>query len=611
MAHPRDLRVIDADFNERVLQLLNNDEEVESDDPVDDSDEDPDFVLPQDASESESDSDLDNEPQIEDEEDIHYVVDNYLVDEEDDEFFWGKDDTIWRKKEENKQRRTPQHNIVRGPLPGPTVRARALGQTPDKLKVWSSYISNDILNKIVVHTNQKLLLVRSNLADETNKSQYRDIDILELRALIGLILLHSISRSSHENVKSIFAKGLTSRPVFRATMPAKRFEVLLACLRFDDSRTRAVRKQTDPAAPISEIFEQFIDNCKSLYAPGPNVTVDEMLVPFRGRCPFRVYMPKKPKKYGVKIMCLTDSSSSYLVNAYIYRGKDSDGVGLSAEEKQLSKPTQSVVRLCKPIEQSNRNVTGDNYFSSIECVDALGDRSLTYVGTLKKNKREIPPEFLPDPKRKVGSTLYGFAGNTTLLSVVPKKNKAVLLVSSMHHSIETGQAKNKPEMVCYYNKTKAGVDLLDMKCAIYSSSRRSRRWPLAVFYQMLDVSCVNAFILYISFRGNPLVTRFLFIHELAMQLIQPHMVRRLDQPNLPRDIRAVIEQSTSTHGRQEQPQLRHGCIPSDRLEKRKTCSKCPPVKERKTNYKCIKCNQPICLECSRKLCVSCAQQHQE
>jgi len=601
MADSRDLRVNDDDFGDRIFQLIHNNVEEESDVDVDDSDQDPDYVFSADSDTS-AGSSLDGELQIEDEDEMHYIVENFVLPEGESEYFWGKDESVWRKKEENKQRRTPQHNILRGPLPGPTRTARNLGQAPGKIQVWESYFTAEILSEILVNTNKKLEAYRANLSEDTNKSQYKDTDILELRALLGLILLNSVTRSSNENVKSIFNKDITSRPVFRATMPSKRFEVLLVCLRFDDAQTREMRKRTDPAAPISDIFQQFINNCKSLFLPGPNVTVDEMLVPFRGRCPFRVYMPKKPKKYGIKIMCLTDSSSSYLVNAYIYKGKNSDSIGLSAEEQQLSKPTQSVIRLCKGIENTNRNVTGDNYFTSIECVDALGDRSLTYVGTMKKNKREIPPEFLPSKNRKVGSTLYGFAGNTTLLSVVPKKNNSVILVSSMHHSIETGDRKNKPEMVCYYNKTKAGVDLLDMKCAIYSSSRRTRRWPLAIFYQMLDISCINSFILYLSFRGNPLVTRYLFVQDLALELIKPHMTRRLEIPNLPRDIRATIQAYVGN----EDPQNPGGCIPSDKLEKRKTCSKCPASKERKTNYKCIKCDQPICLECSRKVCTSCA-----
>lgn len=137
----------------------------------------------------------------------------------------------------------------------------------------------------------------------------------------------------------------------------------------------------------------------------------------------------------------------------------------------------------------------------------------------------------------------------------------------MHHSIETGDRKNKPEMVCYYNKTKARVDLLDMKCAIYLSSRRTRRWPLAILVQMLDISCINSFILYLIF---PIVPRYIFIRDLAMEHIKPHMTRRLEIPNLPRDIRVTLQAYVGN----KDPQNPDGCIPSDKLVERKTCSKC-------------------------------------
>ncbi|KAG8331982.1 hypothetical protein J6590_029586 [Homalodisca vitripennis] len=103
--------------------------------------------------------------------------------------------------------------------------------------------------------------------------------------------------------------------------------------------------------------------------------------------------------------------------------------------------------------------------------------------------------------------------------------------------------------------------------------------------------------------NNPLITRFEFIKRLTLKLIKPHMTRRLEIQNLPRDIRRVI---TEYVGETEAANPNE-CVPSDKLEKRKTCSKCPAAKERKTNYKCIKCGQPICSECSRKLCISYVQ----
>lgn len=70
-----------------------------------------------------------------------------------------------------------------------------------------------------------------------------------------------------------------------------------------------------------------------------------------------------------------------------YSGKDSDGFSLTNEEKKLLKPTQSVLRLTRPIANSNRNITADNWFSSMEVVEELRKRRLTYVGMLKKKQK--------------------------------------------------------------------------------------------------------------------------------------------------------------------------------------------------------------------------------
>lgn len=99
----------------------------------------------------------------------------------------------------------------------------------------------------------------------------------------------------------------------------------------------------------------------------------------------------------------------------------------------------------------------------------------------------IPEELLPSTERQVYSTLYGFRGEFTLLSFIPHKNRAVVLTSTMHHSVAHNQKKRKPEIIGFYNKTKVGVDTLDMKYSVFSSNRKTRRWPLAVFYRLVDM----------------------------------------------------------------------------------------------------------------------------
>ncbi|KAG8281714.1 hypothetical protein J6590_053702 [Homalodisca vitripennis] len=143
------LRVNDETFNGRLLQLLLNFEGDDSyDEPVDDSDEDPNYVVSDnELNQSESDDSFAvDEPQLE-EDDIHYS-------ESEDGFFWGKDGSVWYRKEPPKQRRTRQHNILRGPLPGPTARARALGNNP--LITRFEFIKRLTLKLIKPHMTRRL-----------------------------------------------------------------------------------------------------------------------------------------------------------------------------------------------------------------------------------------------------------------------------------------------------------------------------------------------------------------------------------------------------------------------------------------------------------------------
>lgn len=103
-----------------------------------------------------------------------------------------------------------------------------------------------------------------------------------------------------------FSKNVTGRPIFTATMSYKRFEILRACLRFDDSNTRVQRRTIDKAAPISEIFSQLVSNSQKAYCLTEYATVDEMLVLFRGRCSLKFICQKShistALKFGAYVM---------------------------------------------------------------------------------------------------------------------------------------------------------------------------------------------------------------------------------------------------------------------------------------------------------------------
>lgn len=214
-------------------------------------------------------------------------------------------------------------------------------------------------------------------------------------------------------------------------------------------------------------------------------------------------------------------------------------------------------------------------------------------------KREIPSEFQPQKHRKAESALFGFTKQITMCLYVPKKNRAVILVSSMHHNNDVDEDTKKPEIILYYNATKGGVDEADKKCSNYSSSRRTRRWPMVLFYCIVDLSAMNAYILY-NMHQLKSADRGDFLKSLARSLVIPHMQRRVVCNQLPRELRLVIKRVLGEDMVEEDEQGHHSV-----QGKRRACKICPSKLHRMTVYTSVGCNNPVCLQCSNPLCKNC------
>lgn len=576
----RTVRPNDPNFEEVVLQWFEeseaSDNEIENDDVYEES-------------EHNTESDQSEEENSNDEE---INIGNY---------FYGKGNAYkWSSQPPVRNVRTPAHNLVRK-FPGVIGKARSLGAESNIEEFWSCIFSESMLNELLLRTNDKIRSVQENYVERL-KYRVQETDVVELKACLGLLYLSGAFKSGHEDVKSMFATNGTGRDIFRSTMSLERFLFLIACFRFDNSQDRTERQKQDPLAAISFMFNELVKNSQLCFTPGTDVCIDEMLVGFRGRCRFKMYLPSKPVKYGLKIMILADVKTHYFYNGYVYSGKDSDGANLDENFKKFDKPTQAVLRLAEPLFTSNRNITGDNWFSSVPLVEKLLEYGLTYVGTLKKNKKEIPKEFLAKKSRSVSTTMYGFTKHTTIISHVPKKNKAVILISSMHHSVNDTTDSGKPEIIEFYNGTKGAVDSLDQKCATYSVSRRTRRWPMALFGAIMNIAAVNSYILYYSVISNENMDRCTFIQNLAMTLVIPQLHRRLYNERLPTELRHAMSRILKV------PFPSKGNDEPVAERKRKRCYICPSRLNRKTNQACCKCSKPIFSQCALRCCPNCIGQ---
>jgi len=215
---------------------------------------------------------------------------------------------------------------------------------------------------------------------------------------------------------------------------------------------------------------------------------------------------------------------------------------------------------------------------------------------LKKNKREIPTEFLPDKNKVVSSSVFGFQKNKTLVSYVPRKNKAVILLSTMHHDSKIDVETRKPEIIMDYNCTKGGVDTVDKMCAAYSVSRITKRWPLVIFYSLMNIAGINAQVLFsYSKHNNAPKMRRLFLKTLAFDLMKEHLASRAQITSLPSDISSFLKIKyavPSTSDASTTPPSKRG-----------TCFECGRKKNAATSMKCTKCMRFVCKLHSNKIII--------
>ncbi|RWR98594.1 piggyBac transposable element-derived protein 4-like protein, partial [Dinothrombium tinctorium] len=253
-------------------------------------------------------------------------------------------------------------------------------------------------------------------------------------------------------------------------------------IRFDNFETRADRRKVDKLAPIREIFNKFSENCTNSYYPGKYLTVDEQLVGFKGRCPFRQYIANKPDKVGIKLWMIVCVDSKYVWKIQPYTGK------LDGNVVEKNQPTRVVRDMIEGLKKGH-NITTDNLFTSVKTAKMAFEHGHTVIGTLRKNKPEIPTLFSKTTGRKEYSTMFCFHENMTMVSYAPKKNRSVVLLSTMHHDKKVSDdAKNKlkPQIILDYNKTKGGVDTHDQMCKAYTCSLPSRRYTMRLLYSLLD-----------------------------------------------------------------------------------------------------------------------------
>ena len=286
-------------------------------------------------------------------------------------------------------------------------------------------------------------------------------------------------------------------PWYHQMFSRNRFELLHSSMLHVGSvgDEKATKDKIEPF--LNSLLKKFQD----AFYPGKNLSIDEMVVKWKGRSKYKMYNPNKPEKYHIKTFGVCDSVTGYAVNLLIYFGKDT-----SFQEGLEGGQSEKVFEyLLRPL-GSGHHVFADRYYTTYNLITYLSSKNTYYTGTLQLNRKNFPEELKTSKLAHLDSKFYRSEKNKAPLVCQWKDKKAkkpVTIVSTHEIKGET-EVRNKrdiatikPIMVNEYNNAMNGCDRMDQMLLYYNVfNRKTVKWWKRLFMWCLEVSQANAFILF-------------------------------------------------------------------------------------------------------------------
>ena len=222
--------------------------------------------------------------------------------------------------------------------------------------------------------------------DSTDEQHHPQHDVTEAVVLVFLALTLQMGHTIQGRLEDYRTKSeQLCCPFCRQTMAHSSFCRILRFLHFTDNN-RMVDSR-DRLWKIRDLFEILRTNFAKFYSPSEHLVVDEVIVKLKGRVIFKQYIPKKRKRFGIKVYKLCDSSS-YTYDMDVYLGKDRQRVA-----QHLTTTHATVTNLTRRVEGVGHKLYMDKFFSPPNLYDDLIQKKIYCCGTVRLNRQGMPKDL--------------------------------------------------------------------------------------------------------------------------------------------------------------------------------------------------------------------------
>lgn len=258
--------------------------------------------------------------------------------------------------------------MYEGNLPAFTGAHKVIAEGEEPLELFSSLFPDHLIDEITFQSNVYALQKGKGNLNLSNA---------ELRVFLGINLVMSYIKYPRIRMYWSSNNGLRHHLIADA-MSNQRFEEIRRYLHFVDNNSQSPGDKFFKLRPVLDVLqERFL----SAVTPEEFHSIDEQIIPFKGKHSSKQYTPKKPKPWGFKVW-VRAGSSGYMYRFELYQG----ACGGRGDVGELGMAPEVVVRLCSDLHHDGHKIFFDNLFCSIPLLEELKRHGIEATGTCRVNR---------------------------------------------------------------------------------------------------------------------------------------------------------------------------------------------------------------------------------
>ena len=316
-----------------------------------------------------------------------------------------------------------------------------------------------------------------NTSTAPHARPWYDTTVPEMKAFVGMLIIMGIVVLPRLELYWTTSHPLIAQSGIASVMPRVRFEQLFRFLHLNDNNNQVPigDPRYDRLFKVRKLLHIVTPKFESEYVPHKQVSVDEAMIPVKGRLGFKQYMKDKPTKWGIKVFTLCDATNGYVYQLQVYTGKN-----LENSSTSVGLCSQVVLDLMAGFDKQGHELYTDNYYTSPLLFLSLHNKGINACGTARSNRPYFPQDLVYKRKQHERG-FYDYRSNGSLLAVVWMDKRYIYFVSTLHcaKTMDPTTVKRRkldgtqedvecPPLLPDYQAFMRGVDRSDQLIGLYN-----------------------------------------------------------------------------------------------------------------------------------------------